>query len=294
MFTDALAFLGSSATRSTSSSAAQPSASPGGEVGGLDEVWELPATHSRSAPLALAVAVADRAAARGLARPSGQGELLAIAVGNAGRAIPELALIAFMVAFVGLGLLNVTIALLILAIPPILTNAFVGDRQVDRDAVEAARGDGHERVARCSAGRAAAGGADDHERRPHLRDQLIATATIAPLAGVTRSATSSSTATSSATRACSRGRSGGAARAHVELVPRGHPAPADAARAAPASARPPRGSRIGIAMSADCRGRRPQQGGTRPNEQPHGFVRCSLCSRHSCSPRRRRLRRRRR
>ena len=47
-----------------------------------------------------------------------------------------------MVAFVGFGFLNVTIALLVLGIPPILTNTFVGVRQVDRDAVEAARGMG--------------------------------------------------------------------------------------------------------------------------------------------------------
>ena len=72
----------------------------------------------------------------------GRGEGLAIAVGNAGRAIPELALIAFLIAFVGIGFLNVTIALAVLGIPPILTNAFVGVSQVDRTAVEAARGMG--------------------------------------------------------------------------------------------------------------------------------------------------------
>ena len=72
----------------------------------------------------------------------GKGELLAVAIGNAGRAVPELALVAFMVAFVGVGLVNLTIALLILGIPPILTNTFVAIRQVDRDAVEAARGMG--------------------------------------------------------------------------------------------------------------------------------------------------------
>ena len=59
-----------------------------------------------------------------------------------GWAVPELALVAFMVAFVGVGLINLTIALLILGIPPILTNTFVAIRQVDRDAVEAARGMG--------------------------------------------------------------------------------------------------------------------------------------------------------
>ena len=42
----------------------------------------------------------------------------------------------------GVGVFNLTIALLVLGIPPILTNTFVGVRQVDRDAVEAARGIG--------------------------------------------------------------------------------------------------------------------------------------------------------
>ena len=72
----------------------------------------------------------------------GTGELVAVALGNAGRAIPELALIAFMAAFVGLGVFNLTVALMVLGIPPILTNAFVGMRQVDPGAVEAARGVG--------------------------------------------------------------------------------------------------------------------------------------------------------
>ena len=72
----------------------------------------------------------------------GVGELVAIGLGNAGRAIPELALIAFMAAWIGVGTLNLTIALAVLGIPPILTNAFVGIRQVDRAPVEAARGIG--------------------------------------------------------------------------------------------------------------------------------------------------------
>jgi osmoprotectant transport system permease protein len=81
----------------------------------------------------------------------GRGEGLAIAIGNAGRAIPELALIAFLVAFIGVGLLNVTIALTVVGIPPILTNAFVGMQEVDRGSVEAARGMGmkpHEIIAK--------------------------------------------------------------------------------------------------------------------------------------------------
>jgi osmoprotectant transport system permease protein len=113
-----------------------------GTVGGLDQIGDLTLDHIEVSALALAGSLL-------LALPvgiwlghRGKGELLAVAIGNAGRAVPELALVAFMVAFVGVGLVNLTIALLILGIPPILTNTFVAIRQVDRDAVEAARGMG--------------------------------------------------------------------------------------------------------------------------------------------------------
>ena len=53
-----------------------------------------------------------------------------------------------MAAVIGVGLGNLTIALAVLGIPPILTNTFVGIRQVDRAAVEAARGHGDDRAAR--------------------------------------------------------------------------------------------------------------------------------------------------
>ena len=72
----------------------------------------------------------------------GRGGFLAINASNVGRAVPSLALIAFFVAYLGVGFTNVTVALALLAIPPILTNAYVGVRQVDREAVDAARGMG--------------------------------------------------------------------------------------------------------------------------------------------------------
>ena len=89
-----------------------------------------------------------------------------------------------MAAFIGVGVLNVTIALMILGIPPILTNTFVGVRQVDRGAVEAARGMGMtelEVIRRVELPLAV----------PTLMSgvrtgaiTIVATATIAPLAGV--------------------------------------------------------------------------------------------------------------
>lgn len=112
------------------------------QVGGLDQVWDLMWRHIEVSALALGVSLVFALPIGVALGHRGRGELLAVAVGNAGRAIPELALIAFMAAFLGFGLVNLTFALMVLGIPPILTNAFVGIRQVDRGAVEAARGMG--------------------------------------------------------------------------------------------------------------------------------------------------------
>ena len=51
-------------------------------------------------------------------------------------------MIAIGIAFLGIGFANVTLALVVLAVPPILTNAYVAVDAVDHDAVEAARGMG--------------------------------------------------------------------------------------------------------------------------------------------------------
>ena len=70
------------------------------------------------------------------------GAFLAINISNVFRALPSLALIAISLALFGLSLLNVEIALVALAVPPILTNAYTAVDGVDPDAVEAARGMG--------------------------------------------------------------------------------------------------------------------------------------------------------
>jgi osmoprotectant transport system permease protein len=120
----------------------QPSEFAGGEVGGPDEVLDKLVAHLKVSGAAFAAAVLVALPVGVWLGHRGRGEGLAIAIGNAGRAIPELALIAFLVAFVGIGFLNVTIALAVLGIPPILTNSFVGIRQVNQHAVEASRGMG--------------------------------------------------------------------------------------------------------------------------------------------------------
>ncbi len=102
-----------------------------------------------------AVAVALAAA---VALPAGlfightrKGELVAVSVANMGRAVPSFAILSIvfqlMLAFAALrsfafGFVPTVVALWLLAIPPVLTNAYVGVQQVDPDTVEAARGMG--------------------------------------------------------------------------------------------------------------------------------------------------------
>lgn len=68
-----------------------------------------------------------------------RGSFIAINVSNVGRALPSLAVISIGLGLLGVGFLNVMIALVILAAPVMLTNAYVAVDQVDKDAVQAAR-----------------------------------------------------------------------------------------------------------------------------------------------------------
>lgn len=78
---------------------------------------------------------------------TGRGAFLAIGLSNVGRAIPSLAIlgIVFPISLrlgLGFGFVPTLIALIALAIPPIVTNAYAALREVDRDLVEAGRGMG--------------------------------------------------------------------------------------------------------------------------------------------------------
>src|SRR5918911_744031 len=70
------------------------------------------------------------------------GAALAINVGNIGRAVPSLAILALCQPFLGFGFDTALVALTALAIPPILINASTGLREVSRDVIDAARGMG--------------------------------------------------------------------------------------------------------------------------------------------------------
>jgi osmoprotectant transport system permease protein len=94
----------------------------------------------------LAISFASIGMATAIAIPLGvwlghihRGSFLAINVSNIGRALPSLAVVSIGIAILGIGFTNVLVALVVLAGPVMLTNAYVAVDQVDRDAVEAAR-----------------------------------------------------------------------------------------------------------------------------------------------------------
>ena len=78
-----------------------------------------------------------------------RGQALAINLANVGRAVPSLAAIAIVVPFtqmidpgLGFNLYPTIVAMVVLAIPPILVNTYAGVAEVDPDLVESARGMG--------------------------------------------------------------------------------------------------------------------------------------------------------
>ena len=74
---------------------------------------------------------------------TGRGGGFTVVVTNVSRAIPTLALLTvFSATAIGFGNRATIIALAVFAIPPLLTNTYVGVREVDPDVVEAARGMG--------------------------------------------------------------------------------------------------------------------------------------------------------
>lgn len=72
----------------------------------------------------------------------GRGSFLTVSVSNIGRALPSLALIAIFLGLLGIGFVNVMTALVVMAVPPALTHAYLSVEQIDRDVVRAARGMG--------------------------------------------------------------------------------------------------------------------------------------------------------
>ena len=154
------------------------------QVGGLGEMWELTWTHLKLSIVATLIATAFAMPLGIYLGHIGRYQFAATSISNIGRAIPALGLVVFFIAFLGVGFLNVCVALVLLAIPPILTNSYVGIRGVDPETVDAARGNG-------LTGRQVALQVELPMALPTIMTgvrisfvSVIATATIAPLANV--------------------------------------------------------------------------------------------------------------
>ncbi|MDQ3067987.1 MAG: ABC transporter permease subunit [Actinomycetota bacterium] len=104
----------------------------------LDKTWEHVVLSGAAIGVALLIAVPIGVWLGHLHR----GSFIAINAANVGRALPSLAVIAIGFGFFGFGFTNVLVALVVLAVPPILTNAYVAVDEVEPEAVEAARGMG--------------------------------------------------------------------------------------------------------------------------------------------------------
>ncbi|WP_081634108.1 ABC transporter permease, partial [Rhodococcus rhodnii] len=68
-----------------------------------------------------------------------RGEVVVVGIVNAMRSLPTLGLLTFLVLLMGLGLTAPVLALVILAIPPILAGTYAGVANVDAQVVDAAR-----------------------------------------------------------------------------------------------------------------------------------------------------------
>ena len=104
----------------------------------LEKTWDHVVLSVAALALSIAIAVPLGVVLGHVHR----GSVVAVNLANVGRALPTLVVIAFGYAFFGISFTTVMIALVVLAVPPILTNAYVAVDQVDPDAVEAARGMG--------------------------------------------------------------------------------------------------------------------------------------------------------
>ena len=112
------------------------------EVLGRPGFSQLLLTHVELSALALIIAILIAVPVAIAVRNTPIGATLAINVGNIGRAVPSLALLALALPFFGFGFTSALLALTALAIPPILINASTALRQVDPGVIDAARGMG--------------------------------------------------------------------------------------------------------------------------------------------------------
>jgi osmoprotectant transport system permease protein len=112
------------------------------EVFGRPDFAGLLLTHVELSAVALLLGVAVSVPVALAVRNTAAGAAIAINVGNLGRAVPSLAILALALPFLGYGFDSALVALTALAVPPILINASTGLREVSPGVIDAARGMG--------------------------------------------------------------------------------------------------------------------------------------------------------
>lgn len=98
--------------------------------------------HLTYTGLAVALGVVIAVPLGALIGHTGRGSFIVVGLANGMRALPELGLLTLLVLLTTISLVPVTIALVMLAIPPLLAGTYAGVRNVDRAVVDAARGMG--------------------------------------------------------------------------------------------------------------------------------------------------------
>jgi osmoprotectant transport system permease protein len=99
-------------------------------------------SHFALTAVALAIAVAVALPLGAWAARVGRGRGVLVGIAAVGRTIPSLAVLTFVVPFLGVGFLPSIVALTLLAIPPMVINTDLGLRGVAPAAIDAARGMG--------------------------------------------------------------------------------------------------------------------------------------------------------
>ncbi|MEU3458392.1 ABC transporter permease [Streptomyces sp. NPDC006733] len=110
---------------------------------GTDGVWHRLGEHLYFTVVCLALACLIALPIAIVLGHLGKGGGLAVNISNVGRAVPTFAILVLLMFAMGSDSDWPTIiALVLFAVPPLMTNAYVGMREADRDVVEAARGMG--------------------------------------------------------------------------------------------------------------------------------------------------------
>jgi osmoprotectant transport system permease protein len=109
---------------------------------GSSGIPQLTAYHLFLTVLAVAIGAVIAIPVGAYIGHTGKGGFLVAGIANGFRALPELGLLTLFVVLIGLGVVPVTLALVVLAIPPFLAGTYSGVNNVDSSVIDAARGVG--------------------------------------------------------------------------------------------------------------------------------------------------------